>query len=270
MTDTPPDVLSTLTNMRRHAENARPGHVVYPNDPQGKLYHLRPTKHGITVSSTSHETPQMGFNIHIRKWKGIDQINWQPMKDKPGRNTPEKQLQAFLIRSALKNDRKLPATLSPQGCTLWFLVDELVVQNGKGAGDSRRGDIIAICEDEHGHIRPAFIELKSNRASTELQGQIRIMHEAFYDPQFSRERLAALHRYAEVVLDKVRPGTLPYWSESSKRPIGMMVWPRSAHPKRQTPAEIKGCKDIDLHVVGYFDQFSFEHEVPTDRMTCCR
>lgn len=252
-------LINTLNEMNRFASQALPGYVEH----DGVLYHLRPTKQGITAVSTSHATPQMGFNID--HWQGLERITWSPLADEPGRDTPEKQVQAFLLRTALKNGRLLPTELAPPGCTLWFLVDELVVQKQDGAGASRRGDLIAVCEDANGHIRPAFIELKSVRESTALQKQVHVMHEAFYDPSASLDRLAALHRFAVTVLSPVRPGKLPAWSTQAKRSVGVMVWPHTDSPRRQTPDQVEHCADIELRVVGYAGAFSFAHEVPSGR-----
>lgn len=249
----------TLNAMTANAEMAQCDRV----ERAGDLYHLRPTARGITVVSTSQATPQMGFAVD--KWKGVDQITWKPLAGEPGRDTPEKQVQAFLVHAALANGRRLPAELAPPDCTMWLLVDELVVQSQDGAGGSRRGDIIAVCEHADGRVWPAFVELKSKRESAELQRQVAAMHVSFFEGPSSQMRLDALHAFARVVLSQARPGILPKWSVGPHRSVGVMVWPGTNSSRRQVPNRVKDCPEIALRVVGYAPAFTFTHEAPSVR-----
>lgn len=244
----------TLREMTKHAAKAKPGYAKRSrNDPV--LYHLRPTSAGITVVSTSLQQPQMGFVPKV--WTDAEHIIWEDLTEGPARATPEKQVQAHLIATALTDDRRLPAALAPAGCTLHFLVDELVVQDQPGAGGSRRGDIIAVCEDTQGSIRPAFVELKSERNAKTLQEQVSIMHTSFWHGPASQQRLDALHAFAVAVLGR----DLPKWSTSAPRSVGVLVWPWTNSPHRQTPFDIQGNSDIQTVVVGYRD-ITYERETP--------
>ena len=247
-------IAHTLREMTKHAAKSKPGYAKRHCDDR-VLYHLRPTSAGITVVSTSPHQPQMGFAPKV--WTDAEHIVWEDLTEGPARATPEKEVQAHLIATALADKRRLPAALAPAGCTMHFLVDELVVQDQQGAGGSRRGDIIAVCEAKDGSIRPAFIELKSERDSKTLQEQVSTMHTAFWHGPTSQQRLDALHAFAVVVLGR----ELPKWSASSPRSVGVLVWPWTDSPRRQTPVSIQGNSDIETVVVGYREP-TYEREYP--------
>ncbi len=242
----------TLRKMKEYAVKAKPGYA-RRNPDDGVLYYLRPTGAGITVVSTSPKQPQMGFVPKV--WTDAQHIVWETLADGPARPTPEKQVQAHLIATALADNRRLPSSLAPSGCTLHFLVDELVVQKQSGAGGSRRGDILAICEDSNGFIRPAFVELKSDRNAKTLQEQVETMHAAFWNAPASQDRLDALHVFASEVLGR----KLGKWSTSSPRSVGVLAWPWTDSSHRHTPIDIKGNSDIETVVVGYRD-FTYVRE----------
>ena len=244
----------TISEMTKHVAKAKPGYAKrHRDDPV--LYHLRPTSAGITVVSTSPLQPQMGFAPKV--WTDAEHIVWEELTEGPARPTPEKGVQAHLIAIALAAERRLPAALAPAGCTMHFLVDELVVQDQQGAGGSRRGDILAICEDSNGSIRPAFIELKSERSSKTIQEQVAFMHAAFWHGPSSQQRLDALHSFAVEVLGR----EFPKWSAASPQSVGVLVWPWTDSPRRQTPVSIQGNSDIETVVVGYREP-TYERESP--------
>ena len=76
----------------------------FKDELSSKLLWLRPSVNGISAISCCEKTPQRGFtNISIRNLREKMEKQLFP----PGRSTPEKQLQSWLIQSSLISGGRL-------------------------------------------------------------------------------------------------------------------------------------------------------------------
>lgn len=256
-------VVETLAGMSRNAERLR---EVHPTglfvDSSGRRFHLRPTRDGVTLVCLEPEFPQLGLAVDVRRVGDLQWLDAQArlLTKNPLRLTPEKKVQSLLVAGALAAARVLPSVLAPEGMTLEFLVDELVVQAGPGAAGSRRGDMIAVAT-RGDRVVPAFIELKADRQATTLLEQLRAMETTFFGAPASTARRAALASFASLVLGRAIP---PFIEAGADHAVGVIVWPAAAAgPRRRTPSQVDDCPDLVLRVVGYGDDgHVLEHEVP--------
>jgi len=242
----------------RHAALRRLGVEV----PDNRLCQIRLTASGASLVSLEERNPQLGVDIPARDL-GRDDLpgHLQNLATSvaacapPRRPTPEKILQAWLIKAALSNDRILPI---PCGRCL-FVADEVVLQDRQGSKGSRRVDLLGVHIDEHGHARHAFIELKSSRDAKELAGapgrtgrvnQLAASYQAFHDHPEGPQRRAALRLLSEQLLAGVAKPLV--WAPDSERSsVGIMVWRAASGSRRRTPKAVSGCPDMRLVVVGY-------------------
>lgn len=122
--------------------------------------HFRGNVKSISLISLHPDTPEIGISGITTKEKAIKELEKADFK-KPKRDTPEKQLQAYIIRTALKNDNYLSFDINIQ-----FLTSELAIYNEKGKRVVT--DILGI--DNQNNL--IVIELKSSRLKTRIEEQI--------------------------------------------------------------------------------------------------
>jgi len=133
---------------------------------EGKV-HFRPTNSGITMVSLLPGSPQLGkprYRVERLLENFEEEFCKHCVERKPGRRTPEKELQSFLIGDAYRNDRWLdPLTgNADDDGRLSFITDELEFEALVGSSIPRRLDLLALRRSED-RIAPAVIELKSGR-----------------------------------------------------------------------------------------------------------
>lgn len=180
-----------------------------------KQWHFRGNRKSFSLISLSQLTPEMGLSGLKTKKQGENAIKWRLEKTiglKPGRATPEKVLQAWVINQALNNGHILPF-----GQELTFLTSELAFTDVHI--DSKRkigklvNDILAI--DAKGTLW--VIELKSARQQSRLKDQVRdFIHLIHSKQEFFNNLVNLLTNSGHKVYKQVR---------------GMVVWPDIGFPK---------------------------------------
>ncbi|HSC89814.1 MAG TPA: hypothetical protein VLC09_21205, partial [Polyangiaceae bacterium] len=209
---------------------AREGHRVW----------FRPSSSGFAMVGLLPGKPQLGTSYDsTNRLRGDFEAEFAVHCDGPGpkRVTPEKALQSFLVSSALANGRQLESIDE----SLVFLTDELVIPSIYG---DQRLDVLALRRLPDG-ARLALVELKSERALTELLRQTRIYAE-FLDNH--RDALAGL---ASAIL-----GEDILITEPCER---WVIWPSAGSPGPDP--RTKDFADAGVRVVSYRivnDGFGFD------------
>lgn len=207
----------------------------------GDIVYFRPTTGGFTMVGLLPDKPQLGKSFsspaalaRVRENFGDEFKKWCDA-DVPARSTPEKRLQSFLIADALIHGRRMVAlseAMREAGheVDLTFLTDELVIPS---IGRDQRVDLLCLESGDDGD-RLAIIELKSERAMTELLGQTALYAELL-TPHL--ERLAEL---ASAILGRtlVLSGPIKKWA----------IWP--GLPGRDEPRE-REFAEAGVRLVGY-------------------
>lgn len=140
----------------------------YHEELKSKKFHLRGNLFSFSLVSVAKETAEKGMS-GFKKEKDVESYIFSPEKLNlvpPKRNTPEKELQAWIINYAMNNGWILPF-----GDNLRFITSELVIRNKSEYGLKSfkrdiRNDILAI--DTENCL--CVIELKSSR-SNEVKDQ---------------------------------------------------------------------------------------------------
>ncbi len=143
----------------------------------GRNVHFRPSTKGFSMVGLLHDKPQLGKSgLRDAKMTAaeFDRLFAEHCDgDLPGRSTPEKALQSFLIRDAYAHGRHMHALeVASKGTNdavdLLLITDEIPLpfENGKIVCD-----ILALRVD-HGLMTPVLLELKSGRELERLVGQV--------------------------------------------------------------------------------------------------
>lgn len=145
-------------------------------DAHGDRVHFRPASSGISMVGLLHEFPQLGKSGLTKRdierlVTDFDAMFAEHCMTGPGKKTPEKQLQSFLIRESYRNGRHMAPIneASRDGVDLVFVTDEIALPTATGG--KTVCDILALRRDG-GRCRPVLIELKSERALKRLVAQV--------------------------------------------------------------------------------------------------
>lgn len=144
---------------------ARELNVEYKEYLKSHPAHFRASLSSIALISLRHDTPQLGFNCSYSKLEKAA-INIDEYLDKltsmslPLRLTPEKQMQSWIISYSMNNDSL------PFDSDITFVTDEFA---RKGVSSKLVADIFSFIQKTNTFV---IIELKSNRALTELSNQL--------------------------------------------------------------------------------------------------
>lgn len=125
--------------------------------------HFRGSINSFSLVSVSSQKPELGISNLKNKDEGEKALDKLLLKEPPKRLTPEKRLQAWIISKALNNNGKLPFDEN-----IKFITSELVISTDEGGKVVT--DILGYCEKDK---QICVIELKSNRALTELVKQVK-------------------------------------------------------------------------------------------------
>jgi len=134
--------------------------------PSEQQLHLRPTSSGITLVDLDLSRPQLGRGriggkTGVRA-RFIELAAVGPGKP-PGRSTPEKRLQSWLLSEAYNNDRAMVSLSSD----LLFVTDEVAMPGRPGM----TCDLLALRTTAAGAV-PVVVELKSERSMSRLLEQL--------------------------------------------------------------------------------------------------
>jgi hypothetical protein len=205
---------------------------------------LRPSVGSMSLVSYADRTPQRGFeNIrnadHLRRT--LDALRSRTKAiEPPGRSTPEKHLQSWLIGEAMRNGRQVVAVARPLGDRhkYHFVSDELAFKQGV---EKFVADLLLIREDASGESEFVATELKYKRDPW-THSQVRKFKEIL-----ENESLLPLWRgFAENML-----GAKLRWKKSN-RCCGLVIWPFSSRPAHATRALVASCRDDEsIETLGY-------------------
>jgi len=216
-----------ILNDFKFFQKARELNRKYANDLKLKKCHFRGGFGGVSLISVDSETPEMGISkIDLKNpEKAIDNIG---NIDKPGRKTPEKELQASLVYDVTYG--KPPGFWTDLG--LNFLTSELrlsVLPSIKDAvknNTSITNDILA--SDSDGCIW--IIELKSKRDLSALNRQLNDF-----------ERVMEAQGNIQGLISAIN--TNATWNKSFRK---MIIWPEGASEKTK-----KFLKKEKILTIGY-------------------
>jgi hypothetical protein len=193
--------------------------------------HFRASLNSLSLISVSADKPELGVSCKNHKhWTTevlhiyIEKIKKKPM---PKRPTPEKSLQAWIIKYSQVNDRKLPFNNS-----IKFLTSELAIHNNNGT--KIVSDIIGYDTNTNQLI---IIELKSNRLLKKLIEQVDNFEKIFHNNYWFFRELIILHDF-NILEDISRK---------------VIVWP---HAKT---SPLKRLKDIDITEYTYWSNDNSYH-----------
>jgi len=195
--------------------------------------HFRGSINSMSLVSLSKETPEIGLS-NIRSKASAEsklrELLAGTLSLTRGRNTPEKEVQAWLIHTAMANDYKL--AFDPD---LRFITSELaLVHNGVRVVN----DILAL--DADGNL--VVVELKSSRSRKVIEGQV-------------RKFMGCIEQRRDLFAALVTLVTGRAWSGGTK---GVVIWNASSSLKRAIdPMYREFCftmrKEGDRHVLVYDD-----------------
>jgi hypothetical protein len=203
--------------------------------------HFRPSSGGVAMIGLDPKRPQLGrsgFRNLKRLRENFDELYRKYCVDcSPGRGTPEKALQSFMIRDAYQNDRKLSSINEASKGTnneveLIFAVDEIPVPL---EGTKRIVcDVLALSRLPDGGYRPVLLELKSSRMMRKLVEQV----ESYADIVDRHSDLFG-EIFSAMLDEKIHlVGSCEKW----------VVWPRAG--KIEDPRQEELAKK-GIRVVGY-------------------
>jgi len=154
--------------------------------------HFRASLNSLSIISVSTDKPELGVPCkNHNQWTAeilrsyIEKIKSKPA---PKRPTPEKSLQAWIIKEAQANNHKLPFDNS-----IKFITSELAMHNYNGA--KIVSDIIGYDTDTNQLV---IIELKSDRLLKRLIQQVDSFEEIIHDNFWFFHDLVTLHGFGKL------------------------------------------------------------------------
>jgi hypothetical protein len=210
-----------------------------------QLLCLRPSVRGISAVSCCRDTPQLGFSdISGRKLETILEKQLKP----PERETPEKQLQSWLIHGALQSSGKLKALGEALGNgEYWFVSDEIALRTA--SNQKLVADMLTV----RVHQRKAClvnIELKSGR-QMETFRQVVSFRAVLEHPSLQ----PVWKRFAEVMI-----GAEFQW-DPSPLTNGLVIWPARKDGSKKAFADEKRKVYERVEVLGYREEpYSLQRE----------
>lgn len=202
----------------------------------GKV-HFRPTTDGITLVCLSPDAPQLGkggFHAQVLAANLESLYEVYCANRSPGRTTPEKKLQSYLISDAYTHSLELnvlkaaaPDLASTAFC---FITDELALYDQSRS--KLQCDLLALLENDGMQI-PVLIELKSGRYMTELIRQL--------------EEYACLFNIYRTQLEALYSATLGQPVRFTAPPQKWIVWPYAgqARDPRKDELTAKGIRVVE-------------------------
>jgi hypothetical protein len=240
-----------LQKLIGNAEDIRSRFHGFSDELSRKLFWLRPSVGGISAISCSEKTPQLGFTrISISNLGKIMERQLDP----PGRKTPEKHLQSWLIQSALKSGGRLKLLDDLLGGQYWFVSDEIALQTA--SKKKVVADLLIVRVDE-GLASLVNVELKSNRAMETFR-QVVGFRAALEHPDLQE----SWKTFAEVMTgEKFR------WRPALDT-RGVVIWPAVGKKPMNALANRKRKDYARIDVIGYqekLNNYTLEVETLTEK-----
>ena len=180
--------------------------------------HFRGSLHALSLISISKKKPEMGVIYRNYRSRSLDTLKSyiQEIKNKPcpKRPTPEKTLQAWIIKQTQINGGYLPFNNSVK-----YITSELAIKND---GTKNVSNIVGY--DIHTQ-QIVIIEIKSNRLFNRLKEQVDKFAEIFTENYALFQQLIQLHGFSElakiprkvIVWPMARTSPLEKWAEAGVR-----------------------------------------------------
>lgn len=152
-----------------------------------KKAHFRANENSFSLVSLSPKTPELGKSNLKTREKGMEALRSEEFASlkSPGRSTPEKSLQAWIISNAITNNYRLPFDEN-----IRLITSELAFKNDE---DVRVvNDILGYCEKDK---QICVIELKSKRLMKELINQVKDFEDIILKRQSFFTELLSLYDY---------------------------------------------------------------------------
>ena len=241
-----------LQKLVKNAQKIRsPQFQEFKDELSCKLLWLRPSVNGISAISCCEKTPQRGFTkISIRNLREKMEKQLFP----PGRNTPEKQLQSWLIQSALKSGGRLKVLDDVLGGRFWLISDEIAL---KTDSEKMVADLLLVRVDAEGLASLVNAELKSER-SMETFKQVISFREALEHPHLRH----GWKTFAEVMTEE----TFRWHPSQDTR--GVVIWPAIGRNSRNALANKKRKGYMRVDVIGYqFDPEINEYTLEIEKLS---
>ncbi len=212
------------------------------------MLRLRPSARGFSLVSYNPKTPQLGASglgsVHDLE-RELDKLLKNPLHG-PHRDTPEKELQSWLIHEAAKHDGRMTPLNNVLGGEYWFVSDEIALQIS--ASKKVVADLLLVKVDAENVAHLVNVELKSKRAMETFNQVI------LFRPVLEHAELQEMWKqFAEIMTRK------KFQWQGVQQTHGIVVWPRSKNLElARANDKAKTFERVD--VVGYQQTYTFERE----------
>jgi hypothetical protein len=210
------------------------------------MLRLRSSAGGFSLVSYNPRTPQRGVSglrsVHALE-RALDNLLKNQLQ-RPGRETPEKELQSWLIREAAKHDGKVMPLNDVLGGDYWFVSDEIALSASRKAV----ADLLLVKVDAENVAQLVNVELKTERAMETFEQVILFRHVLEH-----AELQEMWKQFAEIMTRK------KFKWQGGQQTWGIVVWPRSKNPElARANDKAKIFERVD--VIGYHPNYTFERE----------
>ena len=245
-----PVLLEQLQKLVKNAERVRSeSFQVFKDRLSRKLLWLRPSVNRISAISCCENTPQLDFSgITSGELEKILEAQLSP----PGRKTPEKRLQSWLIRQALKSGGRLKVLDDVLGGEWWFVSDEIALRTA--SKKKLVADLLLVRVDAQGRASLVNAELKSER-SMETFRQVIGFRAALEHPGLQD----GWRKFAEVMTRK------SFRWHLSQETYGVVIWP-SVKDSTNARANAKRKNYERVKVIG-FDPEINEYTLQVEKLS---
>jgi hypothetical protein len=224
-----------LQALVRNAEVIRSQFQGFKDELSRKLLWLRPSVGGISAISCCEKTPQRGFTkISISNLGKFMEMQLST----PGRKTPEKQMQSWLIQSALKSGGRLKLLDDLLGGQCWLVSDEIAIQTA--SKKKVVADLLIVRVDAEGLACLVNAELKSNRVMETFR-QVICFRTALEHPDLQE----SWKTFAEVMTEE------KFRWHPSQDTRGVVIWPAVGKNQINALANKKRKNYARVDVIGY-------------------
>ena len=224
---------------------------VFKHELSRKLLWLRPSVNRISAISCCEKTPQLGFSgVTSGKLQEILETQLSP----PGRKTPEKKLQSWLIRQALESGGRVKALDRVLVGQWWFVSDEIALNTA-----SRKklvADLLLVRVDAEGQATLVNAELKSER-SMKTFTQVIDFRAALDDPALQN----GWKTFANIMT-----GNRFQWRPFQET-NGVVIWPAVGKNPSKAWANTKRKNYERVDVIGYrYDPATSEYTLGIENL----
>lgn len=200
---------------------------------------LRPSVGSFSLVSYAPESPQSGF-AGLHTGADLERALRNQVRP-PGRDVPEKKLQAWLIREGYRG-RGVIEPLSNALWKYWFVSDEIALS---GTTDTKFvADLLLVRVGPDGEAVLVNAELKWTR-TMEVFDQVIAFRTVLENP----ELLSRWQRFAEIMTGKTFQ-----WAKGEGT-HGIVVWPRSKNPENARANQLRTTYER-VYVAGYYENES--------------